>query len=696
MPDHAAHFASAAPGVTRVESLHERPCLHVYAGRLEDHPEEVRFLTLAPTVTETAVVSRFERALEEWADHESHPTVTTVYAQGETPRPWIAVAADGVALTDATDLLSPEELRTVVGDVAEALRHATRGEREYVPIGPDDVRVVRNGDAVSARLDWPLDAACRIEGDSGTSAPAIAPEVRVDPETATERATVFGLGTLAYYGATGQVPGATGEDVDEEAVAAPRQNPPSPSSVNPDLPDAFDDVIERALAPDPENRYASCYEFKLALTFDTHPDRQSDLGHDFDVEPGQSVKTDTDAGGKGESALTRRTALGALGLGIVGAAVGGAWLATRPQQSETVTTYPMFRYDQQNTGYVPGASAPTDGVTEAWSFETGDEVLSSPVVWDGTVLIGSNDRFVYALDVEEGVERWSREVGDWVIISPAIADGTAYLITSVDESTVRALDPDDGTEQWAKQESGLNLRPPVVTSERLYVTSSDTIHALDRQERTEDWVVEHGFMSSLSPAVGGDTLYYGGSVDLQDGSERVRGLIALDTADGSERWRFDSDTLVISSPAVVDETVYIGDEAGHVYALDTADGSERWTFTADDSVPSSPAVADLPDGEQTVYVGSEDQHVYALDAETGEQRWRFETEGTVISSPAVAGKTVYVGCGDGNVYALDANEGEKRWRFETDGAVISSPAVIDDWLFVGSADGNLYALTEPE
>ena len=46
-----------------------------------------------------------------------------------------------------------------------------------------------------------------------------------------------------------------------------------------------------------------------------------------------------------------------------------------------------------------------------------------------------------------------------------------------------------------------------------------------------------------------------------------------------------------------------------MYALDAADGSVRWRFQTADDVSSSPAVVD-----GVVYIGSGDSYLYALDA----------------------------------------------------------------------------------
>ena len=72
-----------------------------------------------------------------------------------------------------------------------------------------------------------------------------------------------------------------------------------------------------------------------------------------------------------------------------------------------------------------------------------------------------------------------------------------------------------------------------------------------------------------------------------------------------------------------------------------------WKFKTDGMVKSSPAVAD-----GVVYVGSGDGRLYALDARTGEEKWSFKTDGGVASSPAVAGGVVYFGSTDGYLYAV--------------------------------------------
>ncbi len=83
----------------------------------------------------------------------------------------------------------------------------------------------------------------------------VAPE-QIRGERIDARADVYALGCLLFYVLTGDVP--FKREGDEARLWAHLSDPPpKPSEVIPGLPEAFDAVIERALAKDPEERYPS-------------------------------------------------------------------------------------------------------------------------------------------------------------------------------------------------------------------------------------------------------------------------------------------------------------------------------------------------------------------------------------------------------------------------------------------------------
>ncbi len=176
-------------------------------------------------------------------------------------------------------------------------------------------------------------------------------------------------------------------------------------------------------------------------------------------------------------------------------------------------------------------------------------------------------------------------------------------------------------------------------------------------------------------------------------------------------WKFKTNGRVISSPAVMQDAVYVGSTDGSLYAVNRADGTRRWKFDTRGAIASSPAVAN-----GVVYIVSGDGNFYAVDAATGKERWKFGTKGerrftapgihgadprtermpdpfdVFLSSPTVSDGVVYFGSGDQSVYALDATTGALRWQFATGDVVHASPAVSDGVVYIGSWDRNLYAL----
>lgn len=136
-------------------------------------------------------------------------------------------------------------------------------------------------------------------------------------------------------------------------------------------------------------------------------------------------------------------------------------------------------------------------------------------------------------------------------------------------------------------------------------------------------------------------------------------------------------------PIVAGGKVYVGSMNGKLYAVNAADGSHAWTFETGGPILHSPACA-----EGKVYVGSVDGHLYCLDASTGRRQWRFfGGRGGFAASPAAIGGVVYAGSRSGTFYAVrdEGGEAAEIWRFEA-GAPI--------WQTAAVARGKVYFMAE--
>ena len=62
-----------------------------------------------------------------------------------------------------------------------------------------------------------------------------------------------------------------------------------------------------------------------------------------------------------------------------------------------------------------------------WIVETDAFIDSAPTIADGVVVVGSRDRYIYALDANNGNELWQLETPYLVRSSPVIVDGVVYI-----------------------------------------------------------------------------------------------------------------------------------------------------------------------------------------------------------------------------------------------------------------------------
>lgn len=304
-----------------------------------------------------------------------------------------------------------------------------------------------------------------------------------------------------------------------------------------------------------------------------------------------------------------------------GAPVGGAPLVTADLVVVTTRGNTVHAVDRR-TGRRAWTVRTGADLPLAWGHEGWDYLLASPVLWEGTILVGSGDGHLYALEPADGGQRWRFATAGRIRSAPAVVDGIAYIGSG--DGLVYGVDARSGQEVWRFRTAGADMDAAAFGFDRTQIQSSPTV---------------------------ADGLLYIGSRDAS--------LYAIDLETGTVRWRAeDGSAWVVDSPALVGGTLFSGrSSSGRFRAYEAATGAERWVHQTGGPVFSSPLVV----GE-TVYFGSGDRRVYALDASTGDVRWSYATGGMVASSPAVWNGRLYVGSDDGSVYALEATDGPSPRR----------------------------------
>jgi polyvinyl alcohol dehydrogenase (cytochrome) len=179
------------------------------------------------------------------------------------------------------------------------------------------------------------------------------------------------------------------------------------------------------------------------------------------------------------------------------------------------------------------------------------------------------------------------------------------------------------------------------------------------------------------------------------------------------RQKLGDGSVLAAQPIVKGDTAYVGSWDGFLYALNTADGSVRWKkdlgrtmsklcIPDTAGITSAPAVTD-----NALYIGGGDDQLYALNPQNGDVLWKFKTgdnseKGGAYNwaSPLVYGGRVYYGIAsfcdkpftNGRMWGLNAQTGqvEQEVRFVPDdqrgGGIWTSPTVDE-------ATGDFYVTT---
>jgi hypothetical protein len=196
-----------------------------------------------------------------------HPNVIPVYAVGEASGTlFIAMRfVDGMdlrALLTHEPRLEPSRATAIVDQVAQALDAAHAHGLVHRDVKPANILIVSGGGREHAYLtDFGVSRAVTgTHGLTGTGAfigtvDYVAPE-QARGERVDARADVYSLGCVLFQALTGTVPFPVDNDL-AKLYAHSSQQPPAARERNPDLSPAFDAVLLRAMAKDPDDRYPS-------------------------------------------------------------------------------------------------------------------------------------------------------------------------------------------------------------------------------------------------------------------------------------------------------------------------------------------------------------------------------------------------------------------------------------------------------
>ena len=236
----------------------------------------VALKVIAPELASSADFrERFKRESRLAASIE-HQNVIPVYEAGEADEVLYLImryveGTDLRALIDAEGALEPGRAARIVAQVAGALAAAHLRGLVHRDVKPANVLIDGHEGTDHAYLtDFGI--AREVQATSGLTKTGmvvgtldyIAPE-RIQDGGGDGRSDVYALGCVLYETLTGSVPFPRDSDV-AKMYAHLSEPVPSPRDVRPELPDALAGLVPKAMAKDPEERFATADELAAALT----------------------------------------------------------------------------------------------------------------------------------------------------------------------------------------------------------------------------------------------------------------------------------------------------------------------------------------------------------------------------------------------------------------------------------------------
>ena len=313
--------------------------------------------------------ARFRREAQA-AGRLSHPNIVGVYDYGENSETaWIVMElVEGGSLKDRLDKherFTVADVARLMGQVCSALAYSHARGVVHRDIKPGNIMMSSNGaDAQVKIADFGI---ARLENSSMTQVGTLigtpsymAPEqFRGEPVDA--RADIWAAGVMLYQLLTGEKPFEGGfSAVMHKAL---HTEPPPPSQLSGIVPRSFDEVIRRALAKRPEDRYSSAEAFAAGI-------------QDAIVNPGASAAALPMPGGDADATMLAtgsRPAGGIPGLpGLDGAGAGPAMANTAATGRATASAKPVPPPSTGKKSSLPlilgGAGGLVAAAVAAWFF----------------------------------------------------------------------------------------------------------------------------------------------------------------------------------------------------------------------------------------------------------------------------------------------------------------------------------------
>ncbi len=331
-------------------------------------------------------------------------------------------------------------------------------------------------------------------------------------------------------------------------------------------------------------------------------------------------------------------------------------------------------------------------VNPKWIYQSGANVISTPVVVHNLVVFGNQNGTIEALDLQNGKRKWKIETRAPIFSSPAAKD--EKIIVANADGIIYCLSA-KGKILWKFKCDKAVLGSPVIENNVVYIGGSDgRFSAYDLNSGRPIWsnsTIAGPIVSK--PVLTTDKIVFG-AWDTN--------LYCLDKGNGKIVWKWNNGSPVINFspaaciPVIKDDVVYIVAPDRYLSAINLNSGKTLWR-TNEATVRESIGIS----GDEKLIYGKTMQDTivaFFTNSERPQLAWKMNAGFGYEHVPSMLiekeGK-VFFGTRNGVVYSINPTNQQINWAYKIDNSMVNTVQVLSGKELIASTmDGKVALLQE--
>jgi outer membrane protein assembly factor BamB len=330
---------------------------------------------------------------------------------------------------------------------------------------------------------------------------------------------------------------------------------------------------------------------------------------------------------------------------------------------------------QVQTRLLPRSEVARLGLTRAWfaqvQLDRGRSQVERAILSGNQLFVLTTAGTLHAFDALTGETQWVGAFGnpDYPSFGPATNDTQVSILNG---STLYVIGRTDGRPTIVRRVEGAPGAAPAMSNTYCFVpTVTGMMQGYPVNEEIQDrWFAQSFGRAMVAPLVTDVSVVW--STDA--------GHIYVGDADKpGVRFRVETGSEIVASPAFRRPTIFVGTISGEVFAFHETTGAQLWKFACGDSILHPPAAIGA-----RVFVTSSQPALFAIDGVHGLPLWSAPR---IRQFAAASRDRVYAIDTLGALVVMDAETGATLHRMRTDGSINALVNDHTDRLYLISDQG---------